>query len=140
VLRHLAVGQTGERRVSGGRLGCPEGSGFRVAVERAAPAPAGGVSRRAKRGVAGRRLHEDRPITPGLFRLPLTLDCTETVQVLTSSSRTLDVGLQKERPSFNCFHKIIIEESATATADNNDNEMSSGAAASGRGGDGRPAR
>ena len=30
-LRHLAEGQTGERRVSGGRLDCPEVSGFGAA-------------------------------------------------------------------------------------------------------------
>ena len=52
----------------------------------------------------------------------------------------------KERSSFKWFHKAIVveagesEKDIDATISNDINEMSSGAAASGGGGDGRPAR
>ena len=69
--------------------------------------------------------------------------CIENVQIEILHQGPLDVGLQKERPSFNCFHKVIIEaeeseEIEAANTTNNTNQMSSrggeasGAAASGR--------
>jgi hypothetical protein len=75
---------------------------------------------------------------PGVFRTTLGVGLQKAVEMLISSSRTLEVGLRNKRPSFECFHKIMSiegKESATITANdgNNNNEMSSlVAAASGR--------
>src|SRR5438874_2503934 len=69
------------------------------------------------------------------------LDCTENVQVLTSSSKAHDVGLHKEHPRFKCFPQIIIgkvEENAESIMELTNSKMSSrGGEASGAAGSGR---
>src|SRR5260370_40964138 len=83
-----------------------------------------------------------------IFQLPTTLDCNRAVRILTSSSRTPDVGMHSERPRFNLFHKIVIvevEEGLESKASNiissSDNEVSSqGAEASGAAAPGRRGR
>ena len=107
--------------------------------------------RRPRSGMTS--LARGRSIAVGLFQLPQGVDCNGIVQILTSSSRSLDAGMHSERPSFNWFYKIIaleaeesVESKAANTANSNNNKMSSrggeasGAAAPGPRGDGRPAR